>query len=219
MLRKITCSIALWLVAGLLLTGIAPAADSTVPEAMVQRDVKRFEALGGVYQPQCFPGFPAKYTPFSLDYKVNSRLLNGKMLLYNKDGIRIRANFYCDPHGTVYLQYWVPDGRGGILPFGWQDVLFPCSAGGAASGQDPVYFDLDGDGRPEIKFDQLGRAAQSTAEKMAIVWTFQGDVLPGWVRARAGKSLKDLSSARFPAGTRYWRDDAMSVADPYDMQD
>ncbi len=195
------------------------AVKAAATRAMIERDVKRFTAMGGVYRPKGFVEFPNDSTPFTVADRIGSGLLGGRMIYYTPDGIQIRKNYYCDYRGTAFLQYWVPDGAGGAIPFAWQDAMFFCSSGGAPAGSNPLYVDIDADGKPEIRFRYLDDISVESSSDRALVRTFTGDILPSWVRAAAGDSLKRLSKEKLPAGSKYWGDDAYSVADPFDVGD
>lgn len=188
-------------------------AEAKADGAEIKADMIRFKAMGGLYRVNGFAEFPNKNTPFPRYDRIATQRLRGKLIYVTLDGVVIRKTYYCGPMGTVYAELWVPDGKGGIIPFAWQDCMFFCSGGGSPSGSNPLYLDLTGNGNPEVRFDWLSDISSEKSKASALVRTFNGDPLPAWVRRLAGKSLKKLSSERMPAGMRFWRDDAAWVSD------
>lgn len=208
-------SLMIILAALLALTPLSPAlgGQSRATKAETAQDAERFKAMGGIHRMQGFVEFPNDKAPFSKYDRIASARLGGKLVYFTQDGAVIRKNFYCGPHGTVFMELWVPDGKGGTIPFGWQDCMFFCSSGGSPAGSNPLYLDITGNGDPDVRFDWLSDISLDQSKGNALTLTFNGDILPSWVRRKTGSSLKSLSGEKMPAGPSYWRDDAAWVGD------
>ena len=195
------------LVTALLLAMPLPAVGADLTQEEVLQEADRYKSLGGVYEPKGFPEFPSQETPFyghpGYGYSRLTRIRHrGQLLYHDKSGALIGHSFCCGRMGAIYVELWLPGGDKGMLPFAWQDPALLCRQGGEPSDGDPLYLDITGDGRPEVKFASVGKISRMTSQNGIKVRIFQEEIIPVWVRKRLGRGLKE-SSSRIEPGTAW----------------
>ena len=179
------------LVAALMTVAAArPAAAELTPE-QVAAEAARYQALGAVYSAEGFTGFPSKETPFyghpGYGYSRLTQIRHrGKLVHEDKSGTGIGHSFACGRFGTIYLELWLPGGEKGMTPFAWQDLFALCQNGGEPSGSDPLYVDITGDGKPEIKFASVDAISSLVHQDGVKKRVFSVDLIPAWVKDRLG---------------------------------
>ena len=176
-----------------LVTGASPAlAEQATPE-MLRQDVARFTALGAVYEPQGFAEMKTQKTPYQEFRRVDSRRLMGRTVYSVQSRIRLWKQLFCGNLDVVVLELSLRDAAGRRIPFAWQDCSIICEHGGSCSGGNPLYLDLDGDGRPDTKFLRLDSiSSPAPGSGWAVRRNFTRDIIPSWVKAEVGPDFKNL---------------------------
>lgn len=184
------------LLAVLILAGTALPASAQLSPDQVAAEAARYQALGAVYSAEGFSEFPSRETPFyghpGYGYsRLTQRRYRGALLHLDKSGTPISHSFSCGRLGTVYLELYLPGGEKGMLPFAWQDLSSLCQNGGEPSGSDPLYLDINGDGKPEIKFASIGRISNLAFQEGLKKRVFSVDLIPAWVKDRLGSAFEE----------------------------
>jgi len=176
--------------------GLVPAGGASAQEAareMVDQDVKRFEALGGVYNPQGFVQMAGQPTPYERFRRIDSALLLGRVVYANRDNVRIWKYLFCGLHEVVLMELSVRDAGGRRIPFAWQDCSIICETGGACQGSNSLFIDITGDGRPEIMVPRIDAiSVLTTGAGWVERRTFTRDIIPSWVKAEVGPDYRNL---------------------------
>jgi hypothetical protein len=157
-------------------------------------EAARYQALGGVYSESGFSEFPARETPFYGHpgygyYRLTQRRHRGRLLYEDKSGTDIGHSYSCGRLAVIYVELWLPGGPKGTLPFAWQDPFLTCKNGGESSDSDPLYIDITGDGKPEIKFDSIGAVSQVVFEDGLKKRVFSKSIIPAWVKEALGSTF------------------------------
>ena len=139
-----------------LLAGPASVWAGGATPSMVKEDIARFTALGATYQPQGFIEMKAQETPYQRFRRVDTARLMGRVVYSLHGRIRIWKQLFWGNLEVIFLELSLRDAAGKRYPFAWQDCSLICQHEGACSGQNPLYVDLDGDGRAEIPVSGTG---------------------------------------------------------------
>jgi|GEM_PF-3107302 len=169
-------------------------AAALVSDQEIAADAARYQALGAVYSPGGFPEFPGRETPFYGrpgygKYRLTQIRLRGGLIYQDADGTAIAHNFSCGRFETIYVELYLPGGpeTGGMIAFAWQDPGLTCRTGGQPGGEDPLYLDITGDGKPEIRFSSIDRISSYLIEADLRRRVFKEEILPTWVKKAAGR--------------------------------
>jgi len=181
-------ALGLWPAAAILAAGAEP-----VTQEEVRADAERYQALGAAYSAQGFAEFPDRDTPFhgGIGYgwhKLTQDRLRGSLVYVDPVGGEIGHSFACGRRGTVYLELWLPGGEKGVIPFAWQDLSLTCRNGGRPSGENPLYLDITGDGKPEVKFAAVDQVSSETIADGVRRRVFKEAIIPAWVKKLPGQS-------------------------------
>lgn len=176
----------------LITPALTGAADLTAEE--IDKEAARYQAMGAVYKAEGFSEFPSQESPFYGHpgygyYRLTQRRYRGKLLYEDKSGTDIGHSFSCGRLRTIYLELWLPGGPKGATPFAWQDPFLLCRNGGEPSGSDPFYVDITGDGKPEIRFETVGRISSLVHNNGVKVRIFTEAIIPAWIKKRLGASF------------------------------
>jgi hypothetical protein len=186
------------LVLSLIILSLSPvlaggASARKAPQEMVDQDIKRFEAMGGVYQPQGFVQMADQPIPYERFRRINSALLLGRVVYANRDNVRIWKYLYCGLHEVVVVELSVREAEGRRIPFAWQDCSVICETGGSCHGSDSLFIDITGDGKPEIMIPRMdGISLRSTGAGWIERRTFTHDIIPSWIKAEVGPDYRNI---------------------------
>jgi len=193
------------ILAGLVLSGPARSGEA--------QDRDRLVAAGGEYSAGDFANFPGQATPFAAWRRVDSSRLVGRAVYATRDNIRVWKTLFCGPRQTIYLELSLLDKAGQRHPFGWQDCAIGCRPSGVCDETAALYLDLNGDGKPEIRFKSLGAISTTTHSGQTTLLTFNVDVIPDWLRAKLGPNWQNLSPIGPDQTVGAWRDHPLDVKD------
>ncbi len=204
-------------VAGVLLSAAlaAWAGPPAAPRASAEEaaaDKARFVAAGAKYSPQGFPEFPNRQTPFPDWRGIHTGRLSGKEVYVSIQGKRIWKALYCGRPQEIYLQLSLMNRRGVKIPFAWQRCNIYCGDAGFCGPENPLYIDITGEGKPEIKFESLKRIIKiekSFFRNPRFYCTV--DILPAWLKRAVGPDFKRLSTIGPGDSVGYWQDHPLGV--------
>ncbi len=180
----------------LLVLGASQAWAGGASPRMLKQDIARFTALGAVYRPGGFVETKAQETPYEDFRRVETARLVGRVVYSLRGRIRIWKQLYCGNLDVIFLELSLRDAAGRRFPFAWQDCSIICDHGGACGRKNPLYVDLDGDGRAEARFPDLDSISTSaTGAGWVVRRTFTKDIIPSWVKAAVGPDYKNIHPA------------------------
>jgi|GEM_PF-2074658 len=155
---------------------------------------------GAVHRPEGFPDFPNGQVPFQPHQRIRSNRLDGPAIYATRDGYRIFKYLFCDNLGTVWVELSIMDKAKHRLAFAWQECGVDCDGGGECDSGSPLFVDLNGDARPELKFERLKDIVEMRRVDLnyweTALYTFQVDIVPSWVWARLGPDRRDECGIR-----------------------
>ncbi len=177
----------------LLFLTVSPALAGKAAVPNLQQEIDRFIALGAEYDALGFPQMKAQKTPFGQYHRVDTGRLMGRVVYSVPGRVRIWKTIFCGNMEVIFLELSLRDRTGRRIPFAWQDCLLVCDHGGVCDGNNALYVDLDGDGRPEIRFPKINAVSHSAmGPDRAIRRDFTKDILPSWVKAAVGPDFANL---------------------------
>ena len=177
----------------LLLPGAALAWAGQNAPLPPQAEIDRFTAMGGEYDAMGFPQMETEMTPYSRYRRVNTGRLTGRVVYSVMGRVRVWKQLFCGNMDSIFLELSLRDKTGKRIPFAWQDCVLICDHGGVCDGSNALYVDLNGDGRPEIRFPQVNSVSHSAmGPGRTDRRDFTKDIVPAWVKAAVGPDYSNL---------------------------
>lgn len=170
------------------------------PAQTTADDAAAYTRAGAMHSPGGFQRFPYRDVPFKPHHRVKSNTLTGQAIYATKDGYRIFKYLNCDSWGDVWLEMAIMDRAGHRVPFAWQECGPDCESGADCNTDNPIYVDISGDGRPEIKTRRMGELVEMHRVFLDSwelpLYVFQTTIVPDWVWTKMGPDKRDECKIR-----------------------